>query len=160
VEGGKMKIVTAKFQKTIQDLIDNLHPEQFPDAEEYRLAQKYRALPLGFDLLDYVFLTPNGEVLWEGCLDEVGSVNNTQSLIRVLVSGSRRYPPLTEFIPPRSGESKDCPVCEGSGVWRQSKDIVTDKPTKCFFCAGLGWVTEEFWKEFTENQKLSGDIGD
>ena len=148
-----MKIVTPEFQKTIQDLIDNLQANHFPDAEEYKLAQKYRALPLGFDLLAYVFLTPSGEVIWEDFQDEVGSANDMQGLIRALVSGSRRYPKLAEFIPNRSDESPVCPVCEGSGIMPNSKDLSTGKPGKCFFCAGLGWVTEEFWKEFTESQK-------
>lgn len=147
-----MNIVTPKFQKIVQDLIDNLKAEQFPNAEEYKLALKYKALPLGFDLLAYVFLTPNGEVIWEDFQGDVGNSNDLQGLIRVLV-GQRRYTQLTEFIPERSDESKTCPVCEGSGVWKQSKDLSTGEPGKCFFCAGLGWVTEEFWKEFYDEQE-------
>lgn len=150
-----MIIVTPEFQNTIQDLIDNLQADQFSDAEEYKLAQKYHALPLGSDLLAYVFLTPNGKVIWEDFQYEVGSLNDTQGLIRVLVAGKRRYPQLAEFIPSRSDQSKTCPVCEGSGRMPNAKDIATGNPGECFFCAGLGWVTEEFWKELTENQKAN-----
>jgi hypothetical protein len=153
MEGNEMIIVTPEFQKTIQDLIDNLQAEQFPDAEEYKLAQKYHALPLGFDFLAYVFLTPNGEVIWEDFQDEVGNSHDLQGLIRVLVAGKRRYPQLAEFIPNRSDESKTCLICNGSGIWEQSKDISTGKPGKCFFCAGLGWLTEDAYLEILKNTK-------
>jgi hypothetical protein len=148
-----MKIVTSEFIETIETLINNLQPEDFPDAEEYKLAQKYNALPLGVDLLDYVFMTPKGEVIWEDYEGEFGSANDLQSLIRVLVAGKKRYPQFERFIPQRSDDSKTCPACKGSGIMPHSKDLSTGKEGKCFICAGLGWITEEFWKEFNERQK-------
>jgi hypothetical protein len=148
-----MKIVTPEFQNTIQDLIDNLQAEQFLDAAEYKLALKYNALPIGLDLFSYVFLNSSGEVLWDDSEGDVGSSNDLQSLIRVLVSGKRRFPQLAEFIPNRSDESKTCPICNGSGIWKQSEDITTGKPRKCFFCAGLGWLTEETYLEILKNSK-------
>ncbi len=148
-----MEIVTSEFQRTVQDLIDNLQAEKFLDAAEYRLALKYNALPIGLDLFSYVFLSSNGEVLWDDNEGDVGSSNDLQSLIRVLVAGKRRYPQLAEFIPHRSDESKTCLICNGSGIWKQSKDLSTGKPGKCFFCAGLGWLTEETYLEILKNSK-------
>lgn len=148
-----MKIVTSEFQKTIQSLIENLQAEQFLDAEEYKLALKYNALPIGLDLFSYVFLDSNGEVLWDDNEGDTGNSNDLQSLIRVLVVGKRRYPQLVEFIPNRSDESKTCPICKSSGIWEQSKDLSTGKSGKCFFCAGLGWVTDKTYSEILKNQQ-------
>ena len=148
-----MKIVTSEFQKTVEDLINNLQPNDFSDAEEYKLARKYNALPLGFDLLAYVFLTLEGEVIWEDYNGEVGSANDLQSLIRLLVGGSIRYPQLAQFIPNRSDESKTCPVCKGAKILENSKEIVSGKPAKCFICSGLGWVTEATYLQILESSK-------
>jgi hypothetical protein len=148
-----MKIVTPEFQKTIQNLIDNFQAEQFLDAAEYTLALKYNALPIGLDLFSYVFLNSSGEVLWDDNEGDVGSSNDLQSLIRVLVAGKRRYPQLAEFVPSRSDESKTCLICNGSGILKQSEDLITGKPAKCFFCAGLGWLTEKTYMEILENSK-------
>jgi hypothetical protein len=148
-----MKIVTSEFIETIETLINNLKPENFSDPEEYKLAQKYKALPIGFDLLAYVFLTPNGEVIWDDCEGEVGSSSDSQSLIRILVAGKKRYTQLEKFIPKRSDESKNCPLCEGSGIREQSRDLSTGKPGKCFICAGLGWVTNKTYLEIFKNSE-------
>jgi hypothetical protein len=148
-----MKIVTSEFQKMVEDLINNLQPNDFPDAEEYKLAQKYNALPLGFDLLAYVFLTSNGDVIWEDYNGEVGSANDSQSLIRLLVGGSRRYPQLAQFIPNRSDESRTCPLCKGAKVLENSKEIISGNPARCFICSGLGWVTEATYLQILKNSK-------
>jgi hypothetical protein len=153
MESEEIEIVTTEFQKVIQGLIDNLEAEQFRDAEEYKLALKYDSLPIGLDLFSYVFLNSNGEVIWDDNEGDVGSSNDLQSLIRVLVAGKRRYPQLTKFIPNRFDESKTCLICNGSGIWKQSKDLLTGKPGKCFFCAGLGWITNETYSEILKNSK-------
>lgn len=150
---GFMKIVTPEFQKTIQELIDNLRPEQFSDAEEYKLARKYNALPVGVDLWSYVFLTASGEVIWDDGEGETGSTNDLQSLIRILAVRKERYPQFGRLIPDPWEESKTCPVCSGSGVWGQSKEVSTEKPGRCFICAGLGWVTDETYSEILKNSK-------
>ena len=148
-----MSVNKPEFEKVVQDLIDNLQAEQFSDVEEYNLARKYHALPLGFDFLAYVFLTSEGKVIWKDFEGTVGSSNDLQGLIRVLVAGKRRYPQLAKFIPNRSAESKDCPLCNGSGILNQSKDIATGEPGKCFICAGLGWITEDSYLEILEHSK-------
>ena len=148
-----MKIVTSEFQKTIQELIDNLQVGQFSDAEEYKLARKHNALPLGVDLWSYVFLTANGEVIWDDNEGETGSVHDLQNLIRVLAVRKEHFPQFGQFIPNRSEESKTCPICDGSGVSEQSKEVSTGKPGRCFICAGLGWVTDETYSEILKNSK-------
>lgn len=148
-----MKIVTPEFQKIIQDLIDNLQAEQFSDAEEYKLARKYNALPIGVDLWSYVFLNANGEVIWDDNEGEIGSANDLQSLIRVLVVRKNRYPQFEQFIPNRLADSKTCPICEGTGINNNSKNIITGEPAKCFLCAGLGWVTNEAYSKIIKNSK-------
>jgi hypothetical protein len=84
MESEKIEIITTEFQKAILSLIENLEIEQFPDAEEYKLALKYDSLPIGLDLFSYVFLNSNGEVIWDDTEGDVGSSNDLQSLIRVL----------------------------------------------------------------------------
>lgn len=153
MEGWKVKIVTSEFQQTVQELIDNLQAEQFSDCEEYKLARKHNALPLGIDLWSYVFLTSSGEVIWDDNEGETGSAHDLQSLIRVLAVRKERYPQFGWFIPNRSEESKTCPICHGSGVSKQSEEILTGKPGRCFICAGLGWITDEAYSEILKNSK-------
>jgi hypothetical protein len=45
-----MNIATPEFQESVQKLIDNLTRTDCIDDEEYRLAQEFQALPLGFGL--------------------------------------------------------------------------------------------------------------
>lgn len=146
-----MKIVTSEFTKTLETLIKNLRVEDFSDTEEYKLAQKYNALPLGVDLYSYVFLTANGEILWDDNEGETGCANDLQSLIRALVVKKERYPQFVRFIPDRTTNSKDCPICGGTGVNENSKDLRTGDFAKCFLCAGLGWVTKECFDEIIRN---------
>lgn len=153
MEDEKLNIVTPEFQETIQKLIDNLQADQFSDATEYKLARKHNALPLGGDLWSYVFLTANGEVLWDDNEGENDSANDLQSLTRVLVVGKERYPQFEKFIPNRSVDLKTCPVCNGCGIWEQSKNVLTGKPGRCFICSGLGWVTDETYSEILKNSK-------
>lgn len=147
-----MNIVTLEFRQMIQDLIDDLEAEQCSDGAEYRLARQHNALPIGVDFDIYLFVSAEGELIWDNAEGEGGIATDTQSLIRGLVAGKIRYSQLARFIPNRRGDSKKCPVCEGKGVWEKSKDVSTGNPGKCVICAGLGWVTEEFCKEFTEHQ--------
>lgn len=148
-----MKLVTLDFTKTIEELIKNLKLENLPDSEECQLTQKHNALPIGYDLFCYVFLAPNGRVIVED--DEGGSRSfyDLQILIRILVAGKQRYPQFEKFIPSRSASSKNCPICGGSGILEQSKDVSTGKPGECFICAGLGWVTDETFSEILKNSK-------
>lgn len=148
-----MKIVTEEFTKTIGDLLNNLNVEDFSDSEEFNLARKYNALPLGFDFIAYTFITPNGEVIWHDFQDDFGKVNDSQHLINALVYGKRRYPQLEKFIPDRSDESKTCPVCKGTGIWKNSKNVVTGEPGNCIVCATLGWVTDECYDRIISNSK-------
>lgn len=148
-----MNIVTLEFQKTIQELIDNLQAEQFSDVEEYKLALKYNALPLGVDLWSYIFLTATGEVIWDDNEGDTGSANDLQSLIRVLAVRKKRYPQFERFIPNRSADSKTCPICEGTGINEHSENVSTGEPAGCFLCGSLGWVTDEAFQEILKNSK-------
>ncbi len=148
-----MKIVTSEFSKTVEDLINNLKIDDFSDSEEYKLARKYNALPIGFGFLAFTFITSDGEVIWHDFQDEFGKSNDSQSLINALVYGKRRYPELEEFIPTRQESSKICPVCEGTGIMKFSKNVVTREHGNCGICATLGWVTIERYVQIVSNQK-------
>jgi hypothetical protein len=50
-----MNIVTTEFREVVERLVNNLQPNECIDAEEYRLAQEFRALPLGLSLWSYAF---------------------------------------------------------------------------------------------------------
>ena len=148
-----MNIVTSEFQKMVKDLINNLKPEDFSDSEEFKLARKYNALPLGFDFLAYTFITSDGEVIWHDFQDDFGKSNDSQGLINALVYGKKRYPQLEDFIPIRSDVSKTCPVCEGAGIWKNSKKVVTGESGNCVICGTLGWVTDECYGQIISNLK-------
>lgn len=148
-----MNIVTSEFKKTVKELINKLKTEDFSDSEEYKLARRYNALPLGFDFLAYSFINSDGEVIWHDFQDDFKKSNDSQSLINALVYGKNRYPELEKFIPKRHESLKICPVCEGTGVWKNSKNIATGEPENCVICANLGWVTDECYEQIISNQK-------
>jgi hypothetical protein len=148
-----MNIVTSEFKKTVEDLINNLKIEDFSDSEEHKLTHEYNALPLGFDFLAYTFITSDGEVIWHDFKDDFGKSSNSQSLINALVYAKKRFPQLEKFIPNRSENSKTCPICEGTGIWKHSKNVVTGESGNCVICATLGWITNECYEQIISNQK-------
>ena len=102
-----MNIVTSEFREAVERLLNDLQPGNSIDAEEYRLARKFHALPLGLDLWSYGFLTSDGECIateWES--DEISRSRNTPDLIRALVVAANRYPQLAAFIPARPSDVK------------------------------------------------------
>jgi hypothetical protein len=134
-----MNIVTSEFRELIERLVSNLQSSDCPDAEEYRLAQEYHALPLGFDLWSRVFLTSDGEIIWIGSEpEEITRATDTQSLIRVIVSSTGRYPEFAALISARPNDAVACPACNGTKM--SGKDILNGKLGRCVICAGLGWV--------------------
>lgn len=141
-----MKIVTEEFTETIENLISNLRPEDFFNPQEYKLTQKYNALPFGADLFSDVFLTSSGEIIWDDYEGEIGSSTNLQMLINLLVDAKTRYPELEKFIPNQSDDSKTCPICRGFGILENSTG-------RCFICGGLGWITDETYVGILENSE-------
>jgi len=136
-----MNLVTSEFHQTVEGLISNLTEENYIDVEEYRLARKHNALPIGIDLWIYIFLTPYGEaILDDGESDNPEILRTTQAIIRV-VAGAKRYPQLEKFIPNRPNGSKVCPACDGTKNFGQ--DVSSRKPVRCVVCGGLGWVIDE-----------------
>ena len=137
-----MEIFTPELQQLIETLVDKLSPEDCYDTEEYRLAKELQALPLGYDLWSYCFLKADGECIstgWEPA--EISRSHDNQSLIRAIVWASARFPQFLAFIPNRPSASVNCALCGGTKTWGQEGG--TQKPAKCFFCAGLGWVLPE-----------------
>ena len=131
----------------------NLKNEDFSDSEEFRLARKYNALPLGFDFLAYTFITSDGEVIWHDFQDDFGKSKDIQGLINALAYGKKRYPQLEKFIPNRFDTAKTCPICKGTGILKESRNVVTGEPGKCVICAGLGWITDECYDQMINNRK-------
>ncbi|MDQ3818033.1 MAG: hypothetical protein M3362_10105 [Acidobacteriota bacterium] len=134
-----MNIVTPEFREAVERLLNDLQLSDCIDAEEYRLAQEFHALPLGLDLWSYGFLTPDGECIatgWE--LEEIIRSKKIPDLIRALVVAANRYPQLAAFIPARPSDAMTCPLCDGTKVW--GKEIPSGRLGRCFNCAGLGWV--------------------
>ena len=135
-----MNIVTSEFREVVERLVNELQPSDCIDAEEYRLAREFHALPLGLDLWSYGFLTSEGEYIateWEP--QEVTRSKATQDLIRALVVAANRYHQLAAFIPARPATAEVCPLCGGTKVL--GKEIPSGQPGRCVNCAGLGWVT-------------------
>src|SRR4051812_39251799 len=109
-----MEIVTPEFQETVQRLFDGLTPNDCIDAEEYRLAQEFQALPLGRGWWSYFFLRPDGEQIWTDWEpDDVTRSRSLWGLIYSIVGAADRYPQLSTFIPERPPEAITCPACQG-----------------------------------------------
>ena len=137
-----MDIVTSEFREVVERLVNSLRRSDCVDAEEYRLAQEFHALPLGLSLWSYGFLTPDGECIateWEP--KEIVRTRNIPDVIRALANATDRYPELAAFIPTRPSDALVCPLCEGAKLW--GKEIPSGEPGRCFNCAGLGWVCND-----------------
>jgi hypothetical protein len=134
-----MNKVTPEFQALVERLIGELRPSDCLDAEEYRLAREFHALPLGMGLWAYDFLTPDGELISADFeMADIQRYCSTASFIRSVVSAAGRYPQLKAFIPKRPEDAIVCPACQGTKLWGRLGG--TNKPGPCVFCAGLGWT--------------------
>jgi hypothetical protein len=144
-----MDILSSELRQLIQTLIASLTPEDCLDAEEYRLAREFEALPLGWDLWSRCFLTADGESIKTGW--EPGEIERHRGeLIGVVASAARhRYPQFAKFIPDRPPDGVTCLLCAGSKTWGQEGG--TKKPAVCFLCAGLGWITRETLTEISKS---------
>lgn len=137
-----MEIVLPEFSELVESLFKKLKLEDCVEPEEFRLAKKLNALPLGYDLTAFVFLKPDGKVIWlDFIVDEIGRITDSQSLIRAIVAAAKRYPQFEKFIPERPENAGVCIACNGTKHW--GEDVSTNKPAKCVLCAGLGWTIPE-----------------
>jgi hypothetical protein len=133
-----MNLVTSEFRETVEQLIKGFKPENFVDAQERRLSERFHALPLGISRWSYGFLTSDGELIEikrEPC--EVSRTKDVCAVICAIVIAARRFPQLKAFIPSRPNESIICPLCRGTKV--STRNVVTDYLRICLVCAGLGW---------------------
>jgi hypothetical protein len=137
-----MEIVSPEFREQIESLFNELKLEDCVEPEEFRLAKKLNALPLGYDLTAFVFLKPDGEVVWYDFTEEkFSSSKDLQGFIRAVVGAAKRYPELEKFIPERPESAEVCIACNGTKSL--GKDISTNQPARCIVCAGLGWTILE-----------------
>ena len=144
-----MKIVTEEFTKTIENLIKKVSAESC-SPEEFELSQKYNALPLGYDLWSVVLLTPKGEIIdqdWDGNIQH--NEFDLQLLIRLLFVEKERFPEFENFILNRSDDSKDCPMCQSSGMIKDANG----KDMRCIICAGIGWITKKTYETIQKNSE-------
>ena len=79
-------------------LMEQLQIGDCTDQYEYRLAKELHALPLGIDLVSYVFLDRTGEVIW--ALWEPREVTRTRcegNVMAAFLYALERYPILARF---------------------------------------------------------------
>lgn len=133
-----MNGVSSEFEQVIEQLIKELTPTDFCDAEEVRLSEKFHALPLGLSLWSYGFLTPDGELVETDLEpDKILRTRNIQAVTCAIAIAARRFPQLEVFIPSQPKDSIDCPLCQGTKLW--GRNVATGERRKCISCAGLGW---------------------
>jgi uncharacterized protein (TIGR02996 family) len=113
-----------------------------PDPVQLRKwARHHSALPLTPDMGGCFCLRLDGEVIsfiWDR-EEETRVERETRLRNRVLAVGSKKYPELRLFIPPRPVDAGECPSCEGKGVLMKLRADVREKVV-CE-CGGLGWIT-------------------
>src|SRR5262245_62656607 len=100
-----MKYVSPKkLNVVVNELLPELSPSDFADAEEYRLSQKFTALPIGSGSFSYFLLHPDGEVISIDCIDSEGVERSRESysLSKILAWGAERYPALAHLITDRA----------------------------------------------------------
>ena len=117
---------------------DSKAPAAELDRRERLVARKYRALPVLRDMLETVYLRPDGTFFgWDNDTpDQTDIVNDIQAdggnRTCLLVWGARRHPELVALLPPRPSDAKDCAGCDGTGHG--------PKVDMCYACYGLGWA--------------------
>jgi len=95
-----MSIETPEFEMAVAGLLAQLQPGDCVDYREYRLAKELHALPIGFDLWSYLFITGYGELMWAGWDPlEVKRSKSAEDVIAALQMAAERYPSLAGFTP-------------------------------------------------------------
>ena len=56
----------------------------------------------------------------------------------VIFHGSKKYPELKRFVPPRPPNAQTCSSCNGTGIVPISRPLKYDN-FNCY-CGGLGWI--------------------
>jgi hypothetical protein len=113
-------------------------PQRWP-RDEMELSYHFQALPLGTIVWFLFFLHPEGRVLlFDLTQDEVVEESDHEcDLAHALRLGSKRYPELADFIPPRPQGGTVCASCQGAG-----KSTADEEWAPCQECYGQGWLKE------------------
>ena len=104
-----------------------------PRCFDIRIAQVTHCLPVYEYMSGSILLSTSGEFLFYD--DESGSVDRLDDSRWeniALVSLTRRYPDMSDLLPPRPRNAIACPACSGAGRVPRLNVI-------CGECAGLGW---------------------
>jgi hypothetical protein len=133
--------VSLELRTLIESKVQALMADSAPDHVDLRqIATDKHALLLYADMGGALALRPNGEVIsfrWDRP-ESVETENDPRIRNLALFQGSKRYPELEQFIPPRPSAAKTCPHCHGTGVAPEAASLGIGNIV-CY-CGGLGWV--------------------
>lgn len=133
-----------QIQKRINEIIgDSKSRFTTPSgADFHKVAVTQNALPIYCDISGYIAIRPNKSlVFWRGEGTEFEDEIEPVFRMIALVSGSKRYPELSELIPEKTTDALPCHNCKETGktiFFEEHSDVVI-----CGKCLGLGWVNQE-----------------
>jgi hypothetical protein len=129
-----------QIETRIKEFLNSTEPDQL---DLRHIAAKLNVLPLLLDMGGCFAIRPEGEIIsfaWEE--EEDFRVEKDQRIQNTsLYQGSKKYPELTELIPLRSSEDKECPHCKGTGTLAINAELRVEN-ILCY-CGGLGWLPKE-----------------
>ncbi|MEM8532055.1 MAG: hypothetical protein AAGF95_14515 [Chloroflexota bacterium] len=116
-----------------------------PDPKRWdSYAHQLEAFPIGADIYAAWFVRPSGEVLvWIFLSEDEEDIRpEPHAWVRYFVirEGAEQFPDLSELLPPRPAESKDCPDCQGTGTIWIASSAGRKAPRPCRPCDSLGWL--------------------
>jgi hypothetical protein len=104
---------------------------------EIVIAESEQVLPVTFDLGGFCAVTLDGSVRVCGWEEEDERLSRDPQFVRaILYRAATKYPELSELMPVRPPEAKDCPHCPGVERARRESGV----SNLLCSCGGLGWV--------------------
>jgi hypothetical protein len=133
-----------KIEARLEEFISDPSPcvAKFDEPIDVRkVAAELRILPLIFEMGGCYALRSNGEVVsfsWDDPYN-VEVENDARIRNSALFQGSQKYPELSELVPPRPQDARDCSYCKGTGIVQGLPPDFPMERIVCY-CGGLGWV--------------------
>ncbi len=121
------------LRECLNRFLKGLNPAGPFDQELRRFAEEQQALPLWKDIGGCYALNSHGEIVsfpWDNP-EEAGLEDDARIRNAVLFYGGGKFPEVRLLLPPRPLSSRECPSCQGTGVYRIPGIICG--------CGGLGW---------------------
>jgi len=136
---------SEKIEATLQEFVAN--PEPFlmkldEPLDLRKVAAELNVLPMFWDFGGCYAIRPDGEIVsfvWDEPY-KLEPENDSRICNLVLFQGVKKYPELSELVPPRPSDAEDCSHCGGTGVEPTNAKLGFDEERIVCYRGGLGWL--------------------